>query len=476
MSQGNRVPFSLVRLKNFLNVLVKSRLALTGLILLILFIVAAAAAPILTSNYPTEKVGGNLSPPAWVPYVFGSSPYSQNAQFSGLTAYTNTTTSPIPTIKSATAGPNTINLNITSTSGGTVLVEKTLDYPYSAAPAEIYGSTLTIVPLNVTSSPQLPTVALYFERKLQVGFHQWGPLWNATLKSGIPLQTTIRSTDPGLAARLGYQIGTDITSIVFSGKGEYRYFMMITLPPGQFSASLQIRQFLMILYGNTYGLMGTDFTGADIFSQFVYGARLSLLVGLVATAIGIGVGLVIGLMAGFLGKMVDEVLMRFTDMMLVIPSLPLLIVLASVLGSSLWNIILILGFLGWMGFARLVRSQVLTLRERPFIEAAKASGAGTSYILARHIFPNIVGLTYVNLALSVPAAIVGEAALSFLGLGDQTAITWGKMLESARESVTGFSWWWIIPPGLGIAILSLSFILIGYSLDELFNPRLRRRR
>lgn len=407
--------------------------------------------------------------------MFGPSQYSQNAQFSRLTASTNTTTSPAPKVNSTLAGPDAINVDISSSSGGTVIIAKTLDYPYTAAPAEIYGSTLSIVPVNITSSQPAP-VALYFERTLQVGLRQWGPLWNDTLRTATPLQTTIRSTDSGLAARLGYQRGTDIGAVVFSGKGTYRYFLMISLPPGQFSARLQIRTFLMILYGNTYGLMGTDFTGADIFSQFVYGARLSLLVGLVATAIGIGVGLVIGLMAGFLGKMVDEVLMRFTDMMLVIPSLPLLIVLASVLGSSLWNIILILGFLGWMGFARLVRSQVLTLRERPFIEAAKASGGGTSYILARHIFPNIVGLTYVNLALSVPAAIVGEAALSFLGLGDQTAITWGKMLESARESFTGLAWWWIIPPGLGIAILSLSFILIGYSLDELFNPRLRRRR
>jgi peptide/nickel transport system permease protein len=139
---------------------------------------------------------------------------------------------------------------------------------------------------------------------------------------------------------------------------------------------------------------------------------------------------------------------------------------------------LIIGLLAWPGFARLFRSQVLSIRERPFIEAAKASGAGTAYIITKHVFPNIIALVYVNLALSVPAAIVGEAALSFLGLGDPTVITWGKMLELARGagSAGSLTWWWIVPPGIGIAILSLSFILIGYSLDELFNPRLRRRR
>ena len=471
MTLQKRVPFRLIRLKNFFLILVKNRLAFAGLILLLLFVFAAAAAPLLTSNYPTEKAGGKLAPPFWVSYIYGNARYSQNAQFGSLTAYTNTSSLGV-SVQSTSLGPNDVNVTVRSVAGGTVIVGKTLDYSYSAPPSEMFG-TLVVTPSSLSLGSSQPQVAVFFDR---IGVREWGPLWNDTLKPGLTSQTTIRSTDPGLAARLGYQSGTDLGQIVFSAKGAYRYFVMINLPPGQFQASFLIKQFSMSLYGNTYGLMGTDFTGADIFSQFVYGTQLSLMVGLIATIIGIGVGLIIGLLAGFLGKMVDEVLMRFTDMMLVIPSLPLLIVLASVLGSSLWNIILILGFLGWMGFARLVRSQVLSLRERPFIEAAKASGAGTSYILARHIFPNIVGLTYVNLALSVPAAIVGEAALSFLGLGDQTAITWGKMLESARESFTGLAWWWIIPPGLGIAMLSLSFILIGYSLDELFNPRLRRRR
>jgi ABC-type dipeptide/oligopeptide/nickel transport system permease subunit len=469
MSLERRVPFRLIRLKNFLLVLLKNRLAFAGLALLLLFVFAAVAAPVLTSNYPTEKVGGILAPPSWSSYFSGIG-HSQNAQFSGLTVYTNTSSLGV-SLQSTPQGPDVVNVTVSSASGGTILVVKTMDYPYSAPPAEFDG-TVTITPSNFTSS-QPPRLAVFFEK---VNVSQWGPLWNATLKPGVQSYTTLRSTDPGLASSLGYTRGTDLGRIVFSAKGTYRYFLMITLPQGQFQSSFLIKQFSMTLLGDSYGLMGTDATGGDIFSQFVYGARLSLMVGLFATAIGIGVGLMIGLMAGFLGKMIDEILMRFTDMMLVIPSLPLLIVLATVLGTSLYNIILILGFLGWMGFARLVRSQVLSLRERPFIEAARASGAGTGYILARHIFPNIVSLTYVNLALSVPAAIVGEAALSFLGLGDQTAITWGKMLEAAHEGTTSLAWWWVIPPGLGIALLSLSFILIGYSLDELFNPRLRRRR
>ncbi|TMI20311.1 ABC transporter permease [Candidatus Bathyarchaeota archaeon] len=469
MSDKSRVPFILVRLKNFLRLLTKSRLAFSGMLLLIIFIVGAAAAPILTTSYPTEKVAAGLVPPAWTAYVFGATRYSQNIQFGGLAASTNTTGTGL-SLQSTLAGPDAIDVHVNSTSGGTILIAKTLNYPYSASPLEFEG-TVSIIPTGVSATR--PANAIVFMERKDLG--QYGPLWNSSLvTSGQQYHQELQSF--GLEQRLGFVAGTNLGQVIFSGKGTYSLVLMLTLPQGPFQAEFVVTKLTMSLFGNSFGLLGSDAQGADIFSQLLYGARLSLMVGLVATGIGIGLGLVIGLMAGFLGKAVDEILMRFTDMMLVIPSLPLLIVLATVLGSSLLNIIIILGFLGWMGFARLVRSQVLSLRERPFIEAAKASGAGTGYILSRHIFPNIVGLTYVNLALSVPAAIVGEAALSFLGLGDNSAITWGKMLELANESHGGLAWWWVVPPGVGIALLSLAFILVGYSLDELFNPRLRRRR
>src|SRR5207245_7999117 len=150
-----------------------------------------------------------------------------------------------------------------------------------------------------------------------------------------------------------------------------------------------------------------------------------------------------------------------------------------VLGAMICNLIIIIGFLGCMCFARIVRSQVLTLRERPYIEAAKASGAGTGRIITRHIFPNIVSLTYVNLALTVPGAILGESALAFLGLSDPNANSWGHMFENVNVSglisLKPPPWWWVLPRGFGFMFISLSFVLIGYALDEIFIPRLRRR-
>jgi len=228
--------------------------------------------------------------------------------------------------------------------------------------------------------------------------------------------------------------------------------------------------------GRIWGVLGTDQYGRDLWSQLIYGAGISLYVGVLAAVLSVVLGLIVGLAAGYLGRYADEVLMRFSDMLLVIPTLPLLIVLIAVIGPALENLILVVGLLGWMGFARLVRSQVLTLKERPFVEAAKAVGAGKLHIMVKHILPNVVSLVYVSLATSVPGAIVAEAALSFLGFYDPNRMSWGRMLREAQGSGGVRYWWWILPPGLCIAFLAIAFIMLGFALDEVFNPRLRQRR
>jgi peptide/nickel transport system permease protein len=446
-------------------------MAAAGLILLLIFVGLAVGAPLLTPFHPKEEiVSAPLDPPSWVTFYAGTAGYSMNSQFSGL-AY-NTVGSGM-TVTSGNLTSNSVDLAISSTSGGKIQLVKTLNYPYKGESKGFLGNSIVIVkdrtaPINATDY----VTKLYGDPRAE-NFTFW-PTKSLDL---VQTYSPIGSLDENNVAQIIGLGGTSLNAaqVIFNVPGTYRFVLELTLPKGSFTAHLSIREFELFVHGNTFGWMGTDDSGYDIWTQFVYGARLSLLVGITATIIGIGLGLLVGLMAGYLGKLVDEVLMRFTDMMLVIPGLPLLIVLVAVLGQSLTNIIFVLGFLGWMGFARLVRSQVLSIRERPFIEAAKASGAGTGYIVVRHIFSNIVGLTYVNLALSVPAAIVGEAALSFLGLGSLTETTWGRMLAEARGGVS-LPWWWIIPPGLGIAALSLSFILLGFGFDAIFNPRLRRRR
>ncbi|MBI4127915.1 MAG: ABC transporter permease, partial [Parcubacteria group bacterium] len=307
--------------------------------------------------------------------------------------------------------------------------------------------------------------------------------------SGYPFSTATwrrpshtDSNDDTLKKILGVDINP--SHLVFSSPDDYAYGIVIVFTSSSSSTEplrVLLDEMNLRLYGSAWGLLGTQVNGYDLFSQLIYGARISLIVGLLSAFIGIMLGLIIGLIAGYMGKIVDEVLMRFTDMLLVIPTLPLLIVLLAVLGNTLAGggtvvLILVIGFLGWMGFARVVRAQVLSLKERPFVEAAKAAGAGTGYITVRHIVPNIVGLIYVNLALAVPGAILSEAALSFLGLGDVTVLSWGRMLNQVQVSGGQRIWWWVLPPGLSIALVSLAFVMIGFSLDTIFNPKLRERR
>ena len=226
----------------------------------------------------------------------------------------------------------------------------------------------------------------------------------------------------------------------------------------------------------TFGLLGTDEVGRDLFSQLIYGARTSMLVGILAALLATFLGTVIGIISGYIGGYVDEALMRLTDFFLVLPSLPLIIVLAAILGPSIYNIILVIGITSWPSIARVIRSQVLAVKEFPYIEAAIAAGASRRRVMFIHILPNVAPLIYVNIALNVANAILIEAGLSFLGLGDPNNISWGTILFFAEQSqaIIQGAWWYVVPPGLCILLVALSFILIGHSLDEILNPKLRR--
>jgi len=226
--------------------------------------------------------------------------------------------------------------------------------------------------------------------------------------------------------------------------------------------------------GNYY-ILGTDARGRDIFSQLLWGSRVALLVGFASAFFTIAIGVIIGLVAGFLGGRVESVLMRFTDVILVLPGLPLIIIMAAVLGAGIWNIILVISIIGWPGVARVIRAEVLSLKERPFIDSARVTGASNVRIMFRHIAPNVAPLAFLYMTFSVSGAILTEAALSFIGLGDVSTISWGIMLQDVSQSKALEAWWWLLPPGLAITLISLAFFLVGRAFDEIVNPRLRKR-
>ncbi len=236
------------------------------------------------------------------------------------------------------------------------------------------------------------------------------------------------------------------------------------LPPGTYPS------------GHTY-LLGTDFRGGDILTQLFWGTQVAFIVGVFAAAFAVGLGTFVGLIAGYYGKLVDTLLMRTTDVFLVLPFLPIVFVVAAIFQHpSIWVIILVLGIVGWPGIARVIRAQTLSLRERPFVDAARVSGGSDFRIIFYHIAPNVLPFSFLFMTLGVAGAIVTEAFLSFLGLGDATVISWGGMLSTVLTFGGALSaWWWLVPPGLAITFVSLGFYLLGRGFDEIVNPRLRRR-
>ncbi len=218
--------------------------------------------------------------------------------------------------------------------------------------------------------------------------------------------------------------------------------------------------------------LGTDDAGRDVLSHFVYGARVSLLVGFFATFIAVFIGGSIGLVAGFVGGRTDHVLMRLADVALVIPDLPLIIVLVALTEPGLINIIIAIGIVGWSGTARLVRAQTLAVKERRFVLRARALGASTPRIILRHVLPLVLPLMVANTVLVLSLAILNESTLSFLGLGDSTLISWGQMLHFAftRGAMSAGAWWALVPPGLGIVWVVLGCTLLGQGVEQMLNP------
>jgi peptide/nickel transport system permease protein len=230
-----------------------------------------------------------------------------------------------------------------------------------------------------------------------------------------------------------------------------------------------------LLGGTNEFLLGTTASGYDIFSQLIYGTRAALLVGLIAAFFTAGIGTLVGLVAGYYGGKVDDALMRIVDFLYGMPLLPTVIVLVAVLGPDLWNIILALIILQWRSTARVIRSQALSLRERPFVKAAEVAGAGDWHIISRHLAPNVLPMTFLYGSFGIAWAILAEAGISFIGLGDPNTVSWGTMLQASRAySALSFgAWWWFVPPGICIGLLVISGFLIGRGYEDITNPKLQ---
>ncbi len=225
-----------------------------------------------------------------------------------------------------------------------------------------------------------------------------------------------------------------------------------------------------------YGILGTDDSRRDLWSGVLYGVRWALIIGLIVASISTTIGVIYGVIMGYYSGVLSRAMMTIAQIVYSLPVLPLLIMLAYFMGRSIWNVVFLLIAFGWVGGVFTVRAMVLQIKEQLYITAAKAVGASNRRIIFRHVFPQVLPYMFASMALGVPGAILAEAGISFLGLGDPSIVTWGQILNEAQKAnaVATGAWWWVLPPGLGIAIVGLTFVLVGHALDKILNPRLVR--
>jgi len=232
----------------------------------------------------------------------------------------------------------------------------------------------------------------------------------------------------------------------------------------------------LILGGKVYGILGTDDLRHDLAIGILWGAPVALFIGLTVSIAAVFIGLIYGVVAGYRGSKTDEGLMRVNDVFYSLPTLPLLVILSITVGRSIFLVTGFLVIFGWVSMAKVSRSLALQIKNQQYVEASRLMGQSDIKIIFKHIIPQLLPLTFASIAIAVPAAILAEAALSFLGLGDPTIPTWGQILHEANSAGAASRglWWWIVPPGVMIALTGLAFALIGNALDNIVNPRSRR--
>ena len=238
----------------------------------------------------------------------------------------------------------------------------------------------------------------------------------------------------------------------------------------------EIKDSKLIIGGKAFGIMGTDELRRDLAVGLLWGTPLALFIGLVVSIASVVLGLLYGVYAGFKGKKTDETMMRFNDVIYALPALPFLIILSVTISNSIFLMVGFLMIFGWVGIAKVARSMSLQIKTRGYVDAANMMGQKDSKIIFKHILPQLLPYAFASIAISVPAAITTEAGLSFLGLGDPSFPTWGQILHDANTfgAAARGLWWWIMPPGVMIAITGLAFVFIGNALDAIVNPKLKR--
>lgn len=523
-SSGGRS--SLDNIRRIARQYLKSKIGMLGLIIIVFFILMAVLAPSIATNDPISGiVASPFDIPAWATVLpwynhlaVDATPVSStfvsqadiNAWSWSGQNYTKSLSTAIPTGQTQYKGSvlvtslmnesTEIQTSDANLPGGVVAFSMSRPFQFSGVsptgfeaqvaldPAVMNNVSMVYVKMEITD-PTGDNFSLAsisppsLDQQVAIPNGQNGTWRTVYVSAGLLPLANIEA----------YQVPSPPSKVIFNESGTYSFSVQIQAVPEAgatlSSLSVNIASVSLHLDGSAYGLLGTDNFGRDVWSQFVWGSQVSLVIGILSGVGAVGMGAAIGIAGGYIGGSTDNIIGRITDFVLVLPFLPLLLIIATLLvgNRALYSqiyifIILIFVVLSWPTIAKIVRSQVLSVKERQYVEASRALGAGTGHILRRHILPNVMGLVYSQVALNVAGFILLEAALDFLAISTHgvRTMTWGLMLTYAlpfavHQSNLSYVWWWFFPPGISIAALSLAFVLVGYALDSIFNPRLRAR-
>lgn len=325
-----------------------------------------------------------------------------------------------------------------------------------------------------------------------------GEIWRdqLTLSPGMPERVSlarstasgvldfVRSQDESIASGIDptlvkpmtvmfSRIAPDMETNPTAMKGDYRIVVTELIP----STDYKIDAPTIEVSGHVSGVLGTDKSKRDIFTGIILGIRWALIIGIMTSVISVVVGVFLGIIAAYFGGTVDWILTRVYELIYLLPVLPFLIVVSAIFKPSIWTLILLICLFFWTGSFKTVYSMALQIKEETFVEASKALGSGSWRIIVKHISPILLPYSFASMALSIPAIIVYEASVSLLGLGDSTIVSWGQILQAAltQGAVINNLWWWVIPPGLAIALMGMSFAFLGTALDKILHPKLKTR-
>jgi peptide/nickel transport system permease protein len=285
----------------------------------------------------------------------------------------------------------------------------------------------------------------------------------------------VRTIDPStiVPTRVLFAKTQDILTNPQPLKGKYRFTVTAIL----MQEDSKIHDTSIVISGSTAGLLGTDSGKRDIFTGIIAGTKWALLLGILTALISVGIGVVYGVVSAYFGGVVDTIMSRVFEIFVSVPLLPVLIVMSAVFKPSIWVLILMMCCFFWTGPVKTVRSMALQLKEETYIEATRALGGSHLRLIFKHMVPILIPYSFASMALSVPSAIVYEATISLIGLGDATIVTWGQILHDALTggAVLSSIWWWVIPPGLMISLMGMTFAFIGFAMDKILHPKLRTR-